>query len=979
MTTLKDIILERTQGGLDILRDLFPYFDEKKTFKADEEEKTASAKAKYDNGVWKVCVYDGARAPEEGYQNAINWYMYKNNIHDFVDAMKMIAADRGIDIGGKSIISKTEIIDEKREYTGFRDNIVTRELSDEEAKVIGRFVTAAICKEYKISYIESYDYTDRNGITRRTFSSDINPHFFLELEGKIYAPKSSDSRYRYMATRKMEDSRNTLWNADSLLKKYSKQTNDDDEDIVEIKKEKTIICCGYRDAVNVASLGYNVVWMSGEGLSLPGSTIKKLMEYSEIFYCADLDKTGQQQAHAACSIYLDIYRMYLPEWLMEKKDHRGKACKDITDFIKHAGKDYQKVKDAFSILLANASPYRFWYTQKSAEGQVRTKISRTWIKRFVIANGFARYMFDDGKGYIQIQGNTLQKVEQEDIKAWVNQWAANKGFGRSILDMISGTRDLSESVLNELPLVTLDIRTAGPDYQDIYFKDCIWRITKDDIRQLRQGDSDTYVWAHKIGLRETGQIVAPVIKNDVYRPSLKRKMIEDPNDATKKIQAPDPYFRIFEKDGRNEIEIINTAPQYFRFLINTCKVHWKKEVQGWAEKNGKTGALGALQKEYAKTNYGITSEFLSDDENREQIEHLINRLYTMGYLMHRWKFRALSYMVWCMDYKADSIKDSKGRSGKSIIPQTFEHLKTFATENGRDTNLTKKNHLFADVTSLTDLIIINDVHNYLDLGFFYNYVTDNLTVNPKNVAQRTIQFAQAGKVLVTSNFGPSLMDDSTLDRMLFNLFSDWYHSEKDFGCSHRPSDDFNGQLFEDWNNSEWNEFMNFMAQCCMQYFNMPKAQAPMSQVNKRHNMREAGDSFIEWADEQLIQYVNAPMVMASKIHPEDPTNDGLVTEEPGEGTYIIRTKAKQLFEQFNAGNKINMTTFTRKLKAWSELRCIELNPAHRLPTSKRIIKTVVIGDKKKQEECVYLFNPSASDIATDNRPGAPEAQLEPIF
>lgn len=948
---LKEIIYQHTDGGLTILTALFPHFHEHESFKADDDEKTPSAKAKQEGEEWKVCVYDGSRAPSEGYHNAINWYMYKNGIADFVDAMKAICIEFNVPIENKAMGAKMEVIEEKREYTGFRTNIMIRPVTDEEAKSLGKYVTAHICETFQVSYVECYDYTDKQGVTRRTYSSEINPQFLLGLEGKIYAPKSSDARYRYMATRPMEDSRTTLWRAQNILNERRDESTDTHAPIV--------ICCGYRDAINVYSLGYDVVWMSGEGLNLPKDTIKKLSKVGQLYYCADLDKTGQDQAHKACDRYLNIYRMYLPIWLLERKDHRGKACKDVTDYIKVSGNDIESCRSSFKVLLSNAAPYKFWYEWETDKGEIKMKISRTWIKRFLIAYGFRRYRFDDGKGYVQIQGNTLKKVDQDDIKSWVNHWAAERGFSRTIQDMISGTRDLSEMVLSELPDIDPKIQTAGADYQDLIFQECIWRITLNDIRVIRQGELDSFVWNHKIGQRETGQVISPKPKNDVFKPHLKRKLIVDPVNPNQKIQSPDLYFKI-NADG-TDIEVLNPKPQWFQFLINTCKVYWRDEVSNWALKNNFDKPIGELQSMYSKTSHGITSEHLNDDQNTEQKCHLINRIYMLGYLMHRYKFRNNSLMVWCMDYKAENLKDSKGRSGKSIIPQAFEHLKTFSTENGRDHNLTKKNHLFADVTSLTDLLIINDVHSYLDLGFFFNYVTDNITVNPKNVAQRTIPFDQAGKLVVTSNFAPTLMDDSTLDRILFSLFSDWYHSSKDYGSEHRPVHDFGCQLFQDWDNAEWNEFLNFMSQCCMAYLNLPKIQAPMNQVMKRHNMREAGDTFIEWANETLLPVVNKPIFDCYRYYQEDPTLDGLLHFEPSVGTFIIRSNAKELFEKYNGGNKVNMNRFTRQIKSWCELQKLSVNPDHIAPSSGRVLKTVQKGDRKKQEECLFLFSGEVSN------------------
>ena len=948
---LKQLILDQTEGGKTILMNLFPHFDQTKQFKAEDDEKSASAKAKLKGTEWTVAVYDGGRAPTDGYLNAIDWYMYKNNYHDFVDAMKAICAEYGIITENKTLTSNTVMIDEKRDYTGFRTNIVTRDVNDAEAKTIGKYVTPTICKQMHVKYVESYDYTDKNGITRRTTSSEINPHFLLELEGKIYAPKAPDARYRYMATRSMDDAKGKLWMCDEVLKEIEHDVHSDDEDDLPAKAT-VIIACGYRDAINIFSLGHHVVWMSSEGMDLPQKKVRQLQKYADVYYCADLDSTGQDQAHKACDRNLDIFRIYLPSWLKEKKDFRGKACKDITDFIKHSGKDLEAAKSSFDILLRNASPYRFWIETKDKDGNRKNRISRTYVKRFLEAYGFRGFKFDDGKGFIKITGNCLEKVDQDDIKSWVNRWAYDRGFGRSILDMISGTRDLSPAVLSELPIDNPKVITASAEHQDIFFENEVWRITANDIRSLKQGNVDSYVWKHKIGSRETGQVVVPKIKGDVFRPQLKRKMVDAPDGS--KMQSPDKYFQLEKIAGRLELKIFNKAPQWFRFLINTCKVHWKKEVKSWAEKNGKEGTLGYLQKLYAETDYCITSPFLSEEENREQVEHLMNRLYTMGYLMHRHKFRGNSLLVWCMDYKAESLKDSKGRSGKSIIPQAFTHLKTSATVNGRDDNLTKQNHLFGDVTSYTDLLIINDVHTKLDLGFFFNYVTDDISVNPKNVSQRTIPFDQAGKVIVTSNYSPEKLDDSTLDRLLFNLFSDWYHSDKDFGVDHRPQDDFKCLMFDDWNNAEWNEFFNFMAQCCMVSLSLPKIQAPMNQVNLRAQMREAGDAFIEWADETLLQIINSPILDVHKNFPDDPSLDGLVHEEPGVGAFIIKAKAKELYDKYNNPYKIQMNNFTKKIKVWCEMRQITLNPDRVMPTSNRMVKTVMIDGKKKQAECIYL-------------------------
>lgn len=945
---LKQKILEATDGGLTILKDLFPFFEEKKQFKAEEDETSESAKAKYDNGQWKVCVFDADRAPSEGYHNAIDWYMWFNKM-EFTEAIKQLAIDYGITNGAPAGM-KIELLDEKNEYTGYRIPEEIRTPTEDECKSLGRYVKPEHCEKLGVFYLESYKYTNDKGETRRFEASDTNPFFYLSFEKKIYAPKSAEKRFRYMATEPMPDANKTLHNLENIEKEL---TGKSDDGIIS-KTKHLIICCGYRDALNAHSIGYDVVWMSSESLKITHQLYKRMTQVAHfIYYCNDLDSTGVKMAHQTCMSHLDIKRIYLPQELLTKKDFRGKACKDLTDYLKEYG------DIGFKILVDSAAPYRFWYDYLDSKGYNKTKISRHWLKLFIIANGFRRYQFDDGKGYIQIQGNAVRKVEQEDIKAWVNWWAQSRGFGRDILDMISGTRDLSESVLNELPMAELKFSTADHDYQLMVFEQEIWMITPDTIKKIKHGDIDTYVWNYKIGLRQTGQIIHPK-KGMKFTPELHKKHIE-------KSYKPDLFFDIIKSESGLDIKINRKNSEWFRFLINTCRVHWKKEVNGWAAEKGIQELPMAEKKRrfVAEVDIDITSKYLSEEENKEHKVHLLNRLFTMGYLMHRHKFRNKSWLTWCMDYKVESIKDSKGRSGKSIIPQAFEHLKTFATENGRDHNLTKKNHIFADVTSLTDLLIINDSHNYLDLGFFFNYITDNISVNPKNVAQRTIPFDEAGKMLITANFSPMQLDDSTLDRILFNLFSDWYHSEKDFGFEYRPSHDFGHNLFADWDESEWNSFYNFMAQCCMHHFTMPKCQSPLEQVIKRDNLRMAGDVFTDWANEALLPLVNRPILNITEEHPDDATLDGLVHYESGVGTFIVRTVAHKLYNEYAGQNKISMNAFTKKIKSWAATQSIELDPENVRSTDGRVKKSIAFGGTKKLTECLFLYqsNPDVPEYS----------------
>lgn len=989
---LKQHILDNTDGGRIVFEHLFQYFHPTKSFKYDADEQTESCKAYHEksSNTFYVKCYDPSKAPHDKACDCFDWWGHLRGISDFsVILTDIIAGITAIPSPGDFKISsgvKITVTDRRGDHTGFRKVLASRPPTESECKKLGAHVKPDHCKNLEIEFVQKYEFVKHDGTVLEFESSEHFPIFYFGPERKIYSPKEKEAKYRYAATEPMPEANTTVWNLDVLKKKIEKHRADAAEgDEVDVKKniskapgitgnkhrfDHVIFCCGCRDAVNVLSLGYDVVWMSSEGIVIPRKSWNTLLDIAHnIYYCGDIDETGKMMAHKNCETYLDLRRIYLPEDLKLEKDSRGKPKKDVTDWCS-SNPPY-----AFEKLLIAACPYRFWTTSYAFNKDTETytkkyKISRHWVKHFLQANGFFVYQFEDGKGFVRINGNMVEKVSAEDIKAWVNKWAIQRGFDREILDMISGTRDLSETVLRELPEANIEPKTFGHDFQIMVFKDAVWKIEPGDIKKYKHGKLDCFVWAHRTGLREHGQVIHPKTKDGRFDPDVISKKVQVGEKTTSIV---DEFFTI---DLEKSTITIHKNCDWFDFLINTCRIHWKDELQNWAAAQGWTDkTLVELQQlEIEKPGYKahITSEYLSVEQNADQQKHLINRIFTLGYLAHRHKFRDKAWMVWCMDYTVEKLKDSKGRSGKSLIPQAFEHFKLISTENGRDYDLTKRPHVFEDVTSQTDLMVINDCHEHLNLGFFFNYITDNITVNPKNISRRIIPFDKTPKIIVTSNFGPNKLDESTLDRMLFNLFADYYHSEKNFGKEWKPSSTTGRQLFADWEGEEWKKFFNFMAQCCAWHFGKPKQQAPMDQVLLRQSMRDAGDTFMEFADDVLLPLVNP---FYEHDH-DDPTQGGLVdySYNPDvkypKGAYIIKKELMRVYREYSGVKEsVSMNKLTDKVNGWAKARGVEVNPTDLFDAGGggkiRVQRKVKINDKHVTVDALYLRSDKKIDKPED--------------
>ena len=71
------------------------------------------------------------------------------------------------------------------------------------------------------------------------------------------------------------------------------------------------------------------------------------------------------------------------------------------------------------------------------------------------------------------------------------------------------------------------------------------------------------------------------------------------------------------KINKDNCDILN-------FLIQTSRVHWAVEKQEWVKR-------GYKEEDFLeKTKFKIRSEYLTEEQNQEQENHLINKIFTIG-------------------------------------------------------------------------------------------------------------------------------------------------------------------------------------------------------------------------------------------------------------------------------------------------------------------------------------------------------------
>lgn len=276
-----------------------------------------------------------------------------------------------------------------------------------------------------------------------------------------------------------------------------------------------------------------------------------------------------------------------------------------------------------------------------------------------------------------------------------------------------------------------------------------------------------------------------------------------------------------------------------------------------------------------------------------------------------------------MESKITDEGESSGGSGKSIMMSYPKYFMKTEYLPGKNNKMTENKHLLENVTEHTDYIITDDAHEYLNFTFFFPMITGPWTINPKNTKSFTLDYSQSPKMGFSSNFPPRNNDPSTERRILYTVFSDYYHDiTEEFAEARTPRDNYGKNLFQDFTDEEWNSALNLGAQCIQLYLNYDKISPPMENVTQRQLKGLMGDAFLGWADVYF-------------------------SEESGNiNTSIVRTEAMDDFVRTQGIKGWSSKKFGAALKAWCKFYGHTFNPKDIANPKGRIIEN---KDGKTQE------------------------------
>ena len=797
--------------------------------------------------------------------------------------------------------------------------------TDFELKVFGDRVTAETMTELGWQALESYEITAKSKVHCFTSNEDYPIYLrtcrteddkkFYKLYQPYALPDKNGKSYKfgyYPAGEKPRNYVNGLYElriAYEKMREDEKKREDEDEDKSKKKKDKlpaVIICSGERDAANCYAYGYNPIWLNSETAELPKSVYIEIKKYcSKIYNIPDVDVTGKHCAHNLASLYIDIHTVQLPEWLGNYRDMRGKPCKDLRDYI-----NMQPEKYEFEKLLENAMPYQFWIWKEDGKKSYYT-IDTSYMLYMLNSHGFFIYKNEknDTEEFVYIDGNVVSKVNIKYMRRFCFDFIKKHTSGTTIANVFRHSSNVRNDIFDDLPLMNIDFTNYTATSQYLFFNNTTIKVTSNGIEQYKPHNAPVNTWKNKI------------IPFD-YKPM--DKLLN------------------FTEDGF-KIPASNIKSHYARYLINTSRVNWRKEMEECA-----TGNQQEDEKYFRENQFNLNGERLTIAEMEEQVRNFMSKCFSIGYLLHRYKDPSNAWFLWCMENDVATKENKKGGgTGKSFtFEQALKPILNIMRKPGTR-NLTENRFFLDRLDETVDVFLGDDCDRYFNIEFFKSFITGDTDAEGKSKQSVSIDFADSPKFAFTSNF--PLKDDVGFmsRRVQYVIYSDWYHNKphgSDYREERRIRDDFGYNICTSGYKDEfWNEDINFLCECLQFYLwcieRNRKLEPPMSKVFERQNLAIMGEYFADWAENYFTE--NAE-IHESKLNCELPKREAFIAmcNETGvqEGT---------------GKGRMSLTKFTQNIKVFCDTKGYAYNPAEYCNKCDGKGNKNRITNKENQD-CIYI-------------------------
>jgi hypothetical protein len=213
---------------------------------------------------------------------------------------------------------------------------------------------------------------------------------------------------------------------------------------------------------------------------------------------------------------------------------------------------------------------------------------------------------------------------------------------------------------------------------------------------------------------------------------------------------------------------------------------------------------------------------------------------TIGYLMHSFKTSANNKAVILND---ETISENpNGGSGKGIFWNALSRVKRVSDINGKSFSF-EKSFPYQTVSADTQILVFDDVQKNFKFENLFSVITEGITLEKKNKDAIKIPVSKSPKIVITTNYTLGGVGGSFERRKWELEFSSYFSS------THTPLNEFGRMLFDEWDNTEWQRFYNYMISCLQMYLNTGLVTHGFKNLDTRKLIKETHFEFYEWVED----------------------------------------------------------------------------------------------------------------------------------
>lgn len=246
----------------------------------------------------------------------------------------------------------------------------------------------------------------------------------------------------------------------------------------------------------------------------------------------------------------------------------------------------------------------------------------------------------------------------------------------------------------------------------------------------------------------------------------------------------------------------------------------------------------------------INRNFTIQDELNNDYRKFINNISSndslpvecvIGYLLSNYKNK--------MNNKAIILNDEvitenpEGGTGKGLFIQGLKQIRRVSILDGKSFD-DKKSFPYQTVKQETNILVFDDVKKNFDFESKFSLVTEGMTLERKNKDAIKLKVEESPKMVISTNYAIK-GEGNSHDRRRHEIeFAQYY------GRDLTPYIEFKRQLFDDWNESEFLAFDNYMVNCLQTYLSLGLVKQNAKNLKLRKLIAETSMEFVEWVGDK---------------------------------------------------------------------------------------------------------------------------------